>query len=37
MFRSLPILGLVEIDLQFIFLISNPDQIELFVYIIVIL
>ena len=33
--RSLPILGLIEIDLQF--LISNPDQIELFMYIIGIL
>ena len=33
--RSLPILGLIEIDLQFF--ISNPEQIEFFVYIIGIL
>ena len=37
LFRSLQILGLIEIDLQFDFLISNPDQIELFMYIIGIL
>ena len=37
LFRSLPILGLIEIDLQFKILISNPDQIELFMYIIGIL
>ena len=39
LFRSLPILGLIEIDLQkkIQFLISNPDQIELFMYIIGIL
>ena len=37
LFRSLPILGMIEIDRQFNFLISNPDQIELFVYIIGIL
>ena len=37
LFRSLPILGLIEIDLQFNFYFSNPDQIELFMYIIGIL
>ena len=37
LFRSLPILGLIEIDLQFKFLISNPDQIEFYMYIIGIL
>ena len=37
LFRSLPILGLIEIDLQFNFWISNPDQIVLFMYIIGIL
>ena len=37
LFRSLPVLGLIEIDLQCNFLISNPDQIKIFVYIIGIL
>ena len=33
LFRSLPILSLVEIDLPIQFLILNPEQIELFMYI----